>query len=136
MRERCIFYTSNDMSQVTKDGFTFTIPDEILAQYGELVKLILNTESMDFNEKQYWFDIMPSMTDDQIDRLFDILDTERKKLEELEVKYQEEIRQLNESQLIEWQEFQTREQKKKIQAAEANDDDKNAADDALKMLNM
>ena len=52
--------------------------------------MILATESMDDDERQYWFDIMPSMTDSKIDRLFSILDTEKKKLEELEVKYQEE----------------------------------------------
>ena len=89
------------MAQIVKDGYTFTILDEIQSQYGELINLVLNTESMDNNEKQYWFDILPSMTDEQIDRLFDILETERKKLEELEVKYQEEIKTLNEKHLIE-----------------------------------
>ena len=68
------------MAQVTQDGFIFTIIDEIQAQYPELVGLVLATESMDNSEKQYWFDILPSMTDDQVDRLFDILETERKKL--------------------------------------------------------
>jgi len=47
---------------------------------------------MDDDERQYWFDIMPSMTDSQVDRLFNILETERKKLEELELKYQDEIK--------------------------------------------
>ena len=78
------------------------------AEYPELIKLILATESMDDEERQYWFDIMPSMNDSQVDRLFNILETERRKLEELELKYQEEIKSLNEKHLIEWQEFQTR----------------------------
>jgi hypothetical protein len=51
------------MSQVTQDGFVFTIIDEIQTQYGELITLVLATESMDNSEKQYWFDILPSMTD-------------------------------------------------------------------------
>ncbi|EKE28756.1 MAG: tetratricopeptide TPR_3 [uncultured bacterium (gcode 4)] len=123
------------MAQITKDWFTFQILDEIQAQYSELVKLTLNTESMDNNEKQYWFDILPSMTDEQIDRLFDILETERRKLEELEVKYQEEIKSLNEKHLIEWQEFQTKESREKIKQAEASDKDGSAsADEVLKML--
>jgi len=46
-------------------------------------ELIVATESMDNDERQYWFDIMPSMTDAQIDRLYDILDTEKRKLQEL-----------------------------------------------------
>jgi len=104
------------------------------AQYNELINLILETESMDDDEKQYWFDIMPSMTDDQIDRLFNILDTEKKKLEALEEKYQTEIKKLNEKHLIEWQEFQMKDSKQKIKAAQANEKDDDA-DDVLKMLN-
>jgi len=89
---------------------------------------------MDDEERQYWFDIMPSMNDSQIDRLFNILETERKKLEELELKYQEEIKSLNEKHLIEWQEFQARDAKKKIQEAE-KEDKNDDPDDVLKMLN-
>lgn len=120
------------MAQVTQNGKTFTIPDEIHAEYGELISLILATESMDDDERQYWFDIMPSMTTDQIDRLYNILDTERKKLQDLEKKYQTEIKELNEKHLIEWQDFQLKDSKKKIAAEEAAD----KADDAEDVLNM
>ncbi len=123
------------MAQVTYKDYTFTILDEVQVQYAELVKLILNTESMDVNEKQYWFDILPSMTDDQIDRLFNILETERRQLEELEVKFQEEVKTLNEWHLIQWQEFQTKKAKEKIQKAESNDASKDEADNVLSMLN-
>jgi hypothetical protein len=95
--------------------------------------MILATESMDDDERQYWFDIMPSMTDVQVDRLYNILDTERKKLQELEVKYQDEIKELNEKHLIEWQEFQMKDSKKKIASAEAKDKTSDA-DDVLSML--
>lgn len=112
----------------------FSVSDEMQAQYNELVKLILETESMDDDEKQYWFDIMPSMTDDQIDRLFNILDTEKKKLDALEDKYQNEIKKLNEKHLIEWQEFQLKDSKQKIKTAQ-DADSEDDADDVLKMLN-
>lgn len=123
------------MAQVTKDGHVFTILDEIQAGYPELIKLVLATESMDSGEKQYWFDILPSMTDEQVDRLFDILETERRKLEELELKYQEEIKNLNEKHLIEWQEFQSQESRKKIQQAEAKDAGGQDTEEILNMLN-
>jgi len=71
------------MAQIKKDDITFEITDELQAKYPELIKLIVATESMDNDERQYWFDIMPSMTDAQIDRLYDILETEKKKLQEL-----------------------------------------------------
>ena len=123
------------MAQVIKDGHAFTILDEIQAEYPELIKLVLATESMDAGEKQYWFDILPSMTDEQVDRLFDILETERRKLEELELKYQEEIKNLNEKHLIEWQEFQSQESRKKIQQAEAKDAGGQDTEEILNMLN-
>jgi hypothetical protein len=96
--------------------------------------MILATESMDDDERQYWFDILPSMTENQIDKLFNILDTEKKKLEELELKYQEEIKQLNEKHLIEWQDFQMKDSKKKIATEEAKESEDNP-EDVLKMLN-
>ncbi len=122
------------MAQVTRNDFTFTILDEIQAKYPELVDLVLWSESIDNNEKQYWFDIMPSMTDEQIDRLFNILMTERRQLEELNVKYQEEIKTLNEKHLIQWQSLQSQKAKEKIQAAEKTDTSKKDADEALGML--
>lgn len=122
------------MAQIQKDNTTFEINDELQAKYPDLIKLIIQTESMDNDERQYWFDIMPSMTDEQIDRLYDILETERKKLEDLEVKYQKEIKALNEKHLIEWQEVQVKEGKKKIAAAQKNEKDEDP-DEILKMLN-
>jgi len=122
------------MAELKQNWKTFIVADETLAEYKELVDLILATESMDDDERQYWFDIMPSMTDEQVDRLYNILDTEKKKLEKLEEKYQEEIKNLNEKHLIEWQEFQMKDSKKKIKAAEAKDA-KEDADDVLEMLN-
>ncbi|MDR3150177.1 MAG: hypothetical protein LBU14_00645 [Candidatus Peribacteria bacterium] len=105
------------------------------AKYSELIQLVLGTESMENDEKQYWFDIMPSMTDNQIDRLFNILDTERKKLEALEEKYKDEIKKLNEKHLIEWQEFQLKDSKKRIAEEQAKDEADEDADKVLNMLN-
>lgn len=122
------------MAEIKQNNKTFYISDEIQAQYPELIKLILATESMDDEERQYWFDIMPSMNDSQVDRLFNILETERKKLEDLELKYQSEIKSLNEKHLIEWQEFQVKDAKKKIKDEESRDKEENP-DDVLKMLN-
>ena len=121
------------MAEVKQNWKIFNVSDEILAQYKELIDLILLTESMDDDERQYWFDIMPSMTNEQIDRLYNILDTEKKKLEKLERKYQDEIKNLNEKHLIEWQEFQMKDSKKKIKEEESKDKEGDA-EDVLSML--
>jgi uncharacterized protein YsxB (DUF464 family) len=122
------------MAQIIRDNFTFTILDEIQIQYTELVELVLGSESIDNNEKQYWFDILPSMTDEQVDRLFNILVTERRQLEELNLKYQEEIKTLNEKHLIEWQSLQSQKAKQQVQQAEKSDTSKFDAADTLGLL--
>lgn len=122
------------MAQIARDNFTFTILDEIQTQYSELVELVLGSESIDNNEKQYWFDILPSMTDEQVDRLFNILMTERRQLEELNLKYQEEIKTLNEKHLIEWQSLQSQKAKQQVQQAEKSDTSKSDAVDTLGLL--
>ncbi len=103
-------------SKEKEEKFDFYISDEMVKLHPELINLIKNTESMDNDERQYWFDIMPSMTVDQISRLEDILSVEKKKLEELEIKYQSEIKNLNDKHLVEWDEFQLK--KKQIKELE------------------
>lgn len=69
----------------------YKIFDETMDKHPVLVDLILMTDSMDDKERQYWFNTLPSMTDVQITKLFDILETERVKLKDLEKRYAEEI---------------------------------------------
>ena len=127
------------MATIKQNWKNFIIPDNIQNTYPELVKMILATDSMDDNERQYWFDILPSMTDEQVDRLYNILDTEKRKLDDLEKKYQDEIKNLNEKHLIEWQDFQIKNAKKKVEEAKAKDATTNSKDDPedilIKMLN-
>lgn len=75
-------------------GEKLVLLEKIQTKYPKLVDLIVTTESMEHDEKQYWFDILPSMTDAQRKKLFNILSTERKKLNELEKKYQKEAEKL------------------------------------------
>jgi predicted ribosome quality control (RQC) complex YloA/Tae2 family protein len=109
------------MATIQQGKTTFTLLDELQAKHPELIKLILATESMDDSERQYWFDILPSMNDDQVKRLYDILETEKKKLDELEQKYQKEIESLNEKHTTEWQALEMKKQKEAIAAKEAAD---------------
>lgn len=121
------------MATIQKGTTTFTILDEMQTLHARLIELILATESMDDGERQYWFDILPSMNADQIKRLDDILETERRKLDELEKKYQTEIESLNQKHTAEWQEYEMKKKKDEIAAQEAADkgDKKDDADAVL-----
>jgi len=53
-----------------------------------LVQLVLESKSLEkIEEKQNRFDLYPLMTDEQIDKLEDILTREKEKLQEIENKY-------------------------------------------------
>lgn len=61
----------------------------------EIIDLIIQTKSIDDNEKQWWLDNLPSLSTSTIDRLKDILLIEKNKLEEIEKEYNETILELN-----------------------------------------
>jgi len=68
----------------------FIIPDEFLTTMSDLIILVLNSKSMDNpEEKQSWFNLLPMMNKDQIDKLRDILTREKQKLSEIEQKYEQ-----------------------------------------------
>ena len=122
------------MAQITHNNFTFTILEELQVRFPELIDLILNSESIDNAQKQYWLDILPSMTNEQIDRLFNILMTEKIEIEKLDLQFQEDVKALNEKHLIQWQALQSKKAKEKIAEAEKEDTSKQDAEDALGML--
>lgn len=97
----------------------YTIPDEVKQKYPDLVELIIASASMNDDERQYWFSILPIMTDDQVARLREILATEKQKLAEIDTKYQKQLDQINDKHLIEWQSMKSKEQKEKLQQAES-----------------
>jgi hypothetical protein len=48
-----------------------------------LKELIQNTESMDSIEKKGWTELLPQMKEEHRQKLFEILDNERKQLDDL-----------------------------------------------------
>lgn len=68
----------------------YTISDNFIETMSDIIVLVLNSKSLDTQqEKQSWFDLLPLMTQDQVDKLRDILTREKQKLEEIEKKYEE-----------------------------------------------
>ena len=101
-----------------KDEKKFNIPQTAQDKYPDLIELIINTESMNDEERDYWFQILPIMTDEQITKFRGILVNEKEQLAKLDQEYEEEIERLNEKHLIEWQEFETKQKREKIKKAE------------------
>ena len=114
-----------DTSAQTQPGTTtstakkdFSIPQDVKDKYPDLIALILESASMNDDERQYWFSILPIMTQDQVTRLREILTTEKQKLAEIDQKYQKQLDDVNQKHLIEWQAMKAKEQKQKLEQAE------------------
>lgn len=81
----------------------FSIPEE-RSDHIELVQLVLESKSMDKDEeKQSWFNLLPVMSKDQIDKLYDILHREKEKLAQIEAKYEEKKSSIKAKYLARWQ---------------------------------
>ncbi len=97
---------------------SFTIPEDVKTKYPDLIDLVLGSSSMNDDERQYWFSILPIMTDEQVQRLREILLTEKQKLAEIDAKYQKQLDTINDQHLIEWQSIKSKQQKENLQKAE------------------
>ena len=63
------------------------ISPEVQAKFGELIGFIKASESMNDEERQYWINILPIMTPEQIKNLEEILSNERQQLAAIDAKY-------------------------------------------------
>lgn len=75
------------------------IPDELKQKFPELIELILGSESMNDEERQYWVNILPVMTPEQVQNLKDILTNEKEQLAAIDRKYAKEIEKIGEKGL-------------------------------------
>lgn len=72
---------------VKNDDVELVIPDETKNKYPDLVEKIKHSKSMNNSERNYWLQVLPVMTEEQVKELQDILDTEIRKLKEIDEKY-------------------------------------------------
>lgn len=114
----------------------YNVPAVVMQKYPDLVELIKKTESMSKDERNYWFQILPIMTEEQVVRLRKILDDEANQLTKLDSEYQTELAKLNEKHLKEWDDFertQKREELKKVESVSSAEEQKKQ-EDLLKQL--
>ncbi len=63
------------------------VPPDTELRFAELLALIKGSESMNNEERQYWINILPIMTQEQLKNLEDILSSEKKQLAAIDEKY-------------------------------------------------
>lgn len=77
----------SSQTTTTQDPIALVIPEETKTRFPDLVKMILESKSMNNQERNYWLQVLPVMTPDQVQELRNILETEVRKLAEIEAKY-------------------------------------------------
>ncbi len=94
------------------------IPEDLRQKHPELVELILGSESMNNEERQYWVNILPIMTPEQVTNLRDILLNEKRQLEAIDRKYAKQIQQIGSEQLVKKTEEERRKRRTDLQTKE------------------
>jgi len=115
LEEQAMMEGSSEQSAAAK----YNIPPSVQEKFPDLVDLINQTESMNTEERDYWFQILPIMTDQQIAKFRQILVNEKEQLTKLDQEYEEEIKRLNNKHLLEWKEFESKEKRAELTAQES-----------------
>ena len=112
------------------------IPEETQKKFPEFVGLIKNSQSMNEEERQYWVDVLPIMTEDQLNNLKSILDNEKKQLEEVNKEYDQGVKEDARKFNLKFDEIKYKEKKRILAEEEEKDEeeDKKREDAALAEL--
>lgn len=112
------------MADLAQELKKFKIPQFVKDTYPDLIPLIIETESMSDDERQYWFSILPIMTEEQVSKLREILINEREQLKKLDDEYVKQLKKINDEQIAKWHEVEVKEKWKKIKTKEATAEEK------------
>ncbi len=114
----------------------FDIPEDVLEEYYDLIQLILESKAIDTDEeKQNWINLLLLMTDEQIEKLRQILLKEKKKLQEIEEKYERKKLEIKKKYLEKWQKMWYIKKIKEIHSKELAEKTKEE-EEAEKLLNL
>ena len=111
-----------------KKQSSLIIPPDLQKKHPELMELIVGSQSMNDEERQYWINILPVMTVEQIENLRQILKNEKDQLAAIDAKYHKEMDRVDQGRKVEEIEADRREKSKvrseKEQHGEAEEKDK------------
>lgn len=114
----------------------YIVPMLIRDNFPDLIKLIVETESMDMEEREYWLQIMPIMSEDQIVKFRNILVNEKEQLNKLDTEYESEMSRIKSKNRTTLDEGKLKERISQIKEAEKVSDvaEISQEEDLLKQL--
>lgn len=128
-----------DQSQPQSSGQAspgLQIPADTEAKFGPLLILIKGSESMNDEERQYWINILPIMTPEQIKNLEEILTSEKEQLKAIDAKYGKQMNTRSDAEVIGSMGHRIRSKKEMREKQEQEDADreKRSEDDILSKI--
>jgi hypothetical protein len=117
-------------------GSDLSISDETRASFPELIDMIVGSESMNNEERQYWVNILPIMTPEQIQSLLDILNNEKTQLDAIDKKYAKPLTAIEEKDQIAKTEaeMQEKREERSVQEEAFEIEDEEASDNLLEKI--
>ena len=117
-------------------GRGIIVPDELKKKYPQLIELVLKSESMNDEERQYWINILPIMTPDQVENLRGILKNEREQLAAIDKRYSKQVKDIGDKKLVEQvqKNRQERRTQLKTKEAESSESDDETAESLLEQI--
>src|SRR3989338_9760993 len=114
----------------------YIIPALVRDKFPDLVKLIYETESMNTEEREYWMQILPIMSEEQIVKFREILVNEKQQLAKLDKEYENEVARINSAKPAEIDEVKMKGKLQEIKKAEAGSEaaEKSEEEELLKKL--
>ena len=97
----------------------YIIPAIVRQKYPDLIKLIFETESMNQDEREYWLQILPIMSEEQIIKFREILVNEKDQLAKLDKEYESEMQRINQKQVVEFDEAKMKQKLQTVKQEEA-----------------
>lgn len=127
---------NKSQEQYIKDAEAkYIIPALVREKFPDLVKLIYETESMNQEEREYWLQILPIMSEEQIVKFRDILVNEKNQLQKLDQDYENEMTKIaNSKKEINEEEIKQKMQQIKASETASESQEKGKEEELLKNL--
>jgi hypothetical protein len=108
-----------DQSQTQTSSLV--ISPEVQEKFAPLLELIKGSESMNDEERQYWINILPIMTPEQLKNLEDILTNEKQQLAAIDAKYNKEVTAISNANVVATmeQKIRSKKQQRTVKETEA-----------------
>lgn len=110
------------------------VTQEVASKYPDILQMLFATTSLNFEEKRYWVQLLPLMTEEHIERLRTILVTEQQKLQSIEEEFVEKAQVFNAATRLSREEITERRETLRAKEAASQQEESSEEENLLNQL--